>query len=110
MCSIKQSSCLISRLPAYLRIGWRSRSAAVGWRKVPRARRTRARLAGIYSYSICRQQNEKGLLAAEQKFGDGCELHVGRTFVNLADLGVAPVFFDRIVFGEAVAAVDFDSQ
>jgi len=56
------------------------------------------------------EQNEKGLLTAEQKFGNGCELHVGGAFVNLADLGVAPVFFDGIIFGEAVAAVDFDSQ
>jgi len=52
----------------------------------------------------------RGLLPAHQQLGDGSQLHVGRAFVNLADLGVAPVFLHWIVFGEAVAAVDFDGE
>src|SRR5580692_11509100 len=45
------------------------------------------------------------LLSAQQQFGDGGQLHVRGSLVDLADLGVTPVFLDRIVFGEAVAAV-----
>ena len=32
-----------------------------------------------------------GLLSAEQEFGDGCQLHVGGSLVDLADFRIAPV-------------------
>src|SRR5215472_18112870 len=46
----------------------------------------------------------------QHQLGDGAELHVRGALVNLADFGIAPVFFDGKVFGESVSAIDFDSQ
>ena len=50
------------------------------------------------------------LLGSHHQFGNGRQLHVGSAFVDLADLGIAPVFLHRIILGEAVPAVDFDGQ
>src|SRR3954469_305110 len=49
-------------------------------------------------------------LLSEHQLGNGGQLHVRRTLVDFADLGVAPILLDRIVFGEAVSAVDFDGK
>ena len=47
---------------------------------------------------------------AENLFGDGLQLQVGRAFVDLADLGVAVQLLDRIVLHEAVAAEQVDGE
>ena len=48
------------------------------------------------------------LTVFEQIFGDRLELHVGRSLVNRADLGVAPEFLDREVLAVAIAAIMLD--
>ena len=47
------------------------------------------------------------LLPAHHQLGNGGQLHVGCAFVDLADFRIAPILLHRIVFGKAVAAVDF---
>src|SRR5215210_5354865 len=48
------------------------------------------------------------LFAADDEFRNRLQLHVRSAFVDGTDLGVAPEFLDRVVFDEAVAAVEFD--
>ena len=50
---------------------------------------------------------EMNLLPSQHQLGDGLELHVGGAFVDFSDLGISEVLLDGIVFGEAVAAVNF---
>ena len=50
------------------------------------------------------------LLATQNQLGDGRQLHVRGPFIDLANLGVAPVLLDWIVLGESVSPVDLDGQ
>ena len=47
-------------------------------------------------------------LSSQNHFGDGLKLHEGGAFVDLANLRVAQVFLDRVVFREPIAAVNLD--
>src|SRR4029450_4522846 len=48
--------------------------------------------------------------SAEELFGDGLELQVGRALVDLSDLRVAIELFDRVVLDESVAAKQVDRE
>src|SRR6266852_1770511 len=50
------------------------------------------------------------LLPTKKQLGNRRQLHIGCSLVDLANLGIAPVLFDWIVFGESVATVDFNRQ
>src|SRR5215471_21244810 len=49
-------------------------------------------------------------LLPQHQLGDGRQLHVGRALVDLADLGVTPVFLDGIILGKSIPTVDFNGQ
>src|ERR1051326_834235 len=50
------------------------------------------------------------LLAAEHDLGDGRQLHVRGSLVDLSDLAIAEILLDGIILGKPEAAVDLDRQ
>src|SRR5689334_19345008 len=61
-----------------------------------------------YHYSYPRSSAKICGSLSNNQFRDRLELHVRGAFVNRADLRVAPVFLDRIVFDVSVTAVQLD--
>ena len=49
-----------------------------------------------------------GQLSSQNHFGNSLELHEGGAFVDFANLRVAQIFLDRVVFREPIAAVNLD--
>src|SRR5580692_857558 len=46
---------------------------------------------------------------AQYQFGDGGKLHIRGPFVDLADLGIAVILLDRVVFYKTIATKDLHS-